>query len=398
VVAFSLAFENDYPYVLDLLALSGIPIWSAERQSRDPLIMAGGIAVTLNPEPLADFVDLFLIGEGEEAIPSLLESYLAVNAGHSMKEEILAQIQRSVTGAYVPSFYHVTYEKTGEIAAIMPRESGLPPRINRLWVKDLDHHPCEQVIITPHSTLGSMYLVEVNRGCGRGCRFCAAGFAYRPVRFRSPESIKQSIARGAEQVGRVGLMGTAVSDHPAIIDLLRYTIDLKGKVAISSLRLDRLTEELVTLLVAGGLKTVALAPETGSARLREVIRKGITDVHVKEAVQMLLLGGIEQFRLYAMIGLPTEEDEDIAALIELITKVAETRVEGKGGRRGPRTVTVSINPFVPKATTPFQWEPMARSRYLKNSWPRLEALAAVCLPWTLRRHHCERGISRPYFP
>lgn len=374
VLAFSLPFENDYPHVLELLSMSRLNTSVAERREQEPLIMAGGIAVTLNPEPLADFVDLFLLGEGEEIIPAFIEKYLAAYTSRDSKQELLITVQRCVPGAYVPALYEVKYASTGEIVAFQPRDRGFPERVVRGWVKDLDRYPCEQVITAPSAALGSMYLVEVNRGCSRGCRFCAAGYVYRPVRFRSKETLQRGVDRGVKKVGRIGLMGTAVSDHPHLTDLIRYTVTHGGEVAVSSLRLDRLTEEMISLLVLGGVKTVALAPEAGSQRLRDVIKKGITEEYIIRAFSLLLEAGIEHFRLYTMVGLPTEGESDITALIELIQKICAVTGSRQGVDKRARTITVSVNPFVPKPATPFQWEPMAMGRYITRQIKRIKTV------------------------
>jgi len=373
ILAFSVSFENDYPRVLKTISLAGIEISKEKRKEEDPLIIAGGIAVTLNPEPLADFIDLFLIGEGEVIIPSFLESCLAGYEAKLKKEELLEKIQREVPSAYAPALYRVEYKADGKIKEFTPVKRDLPVRVRRAWVNDLNAIPCEQVMVTREAELGSMYLVEVNRGCGRGCRFCAAGYVYRPVRFRGLASIMTSLDRGIEKTNRIGLLGTAVSDHPELVALCRYTVERGAEVAISSLRLDRLTDEVVDLLVKGGVKTVAMAPEAGSQRMRNIIHKGVEDSHIWEALNLLLEKDIENIRIYFMIGLPEEREEDIEALIELVKKIQNFSLQVNGRERKIKSTTLSINPFIPKPATPFQWEPLASGRYLKGQIRRIKS-------------------------
>ncbi|MCX7982484.1 MAG: radical SAM protein [Syntrophales bacterium] len=380
ILAFSISFENDYLGVLKLLSWAGIEIEREKRMESAPLVIAGGVAVTLNPEPLAKFIDLFLIGEGEVMIPLFLETCLAGYEAGIKKKDLLEKIQRELPSAYVPAFYEVAYDSDGRIEEFRPLMEGVPEKIKRDWVKDIDSMPCEQVIITPEAELGNMYLVEVNRGCARGCRFCAAGYVYRPVRFRRGASITSCIRRGVEKTKRVGLLGTAVSDHPELLKFCQDIIERGGEVAIGSLRLDRLTTELVEMLVLGGVKTVAIAPEAGSQRMRNLINKQVEEYHIWEALSLLLEKGIENLRIYFMIGLPTEKEDDIDALIQLTKEVAAYSVKVNGREAKFRSITVSINPFIPKPVTPFQWEPLASGRYLQSQIKRIKnALARIPL-------------------
>ncbi len=357
MVAFSLSFENDYPQILRMLEMAGIPIEAAARGKKDPLVIAGGIAATLNPEPLANFFDLFLLGEGEAVLPGFLD--LAASLRRDLpREAFLARIQKEIAGAYVPRFYQVTTGEDGRITAREPLDPAFPRRIVRPWAADLDAFPTEQGITTADTEFGGMFLTEVSRGCRRGCRFCAAGFVCRPARFRSAAALAPSFRRGLEKKKTIGLLGTAVSDHPALIPLCRSILDAGGSVAVGSLRLDRLSGPMAALLKETGVETVSLAPEAGSQRLRDVIRKGITEGEIFSAVEKLMECDMVQVRLYFMVGLPTEMDEDMDAIVRLVKGMEHHARRYSAGRKGFRRLTLSINQFIPKPGTPFQWHPL----------------------------------------
>jgi radical SAM superfamily enzyme YgiQ (UPF0313 family) len=371
MVAFSLSFENDYPNVLKILDRAGIPLVAAKRTERDTLVIGGGIAVTLNPEPLADFFDLFLIGEGEALLPDFLDAAVALRRKLT-REAFLDRVQKEISGAYVPRFYRVTTEREGRITAREPLDAAFPRRIIRRTALDINDFSTEQGITTEDSEFGGMFLTEVSRGCRRGCRFCAAGFIYRPARFRNASTLETSIRRGLEKRKTIGLLGTAVSDHPDLIPLCRTILKKGGSVAVGSFRLDRLNGPMAALLKDAGVETLSLAPEAGSQRLRDVIRKGITETEIFSAVDNLLEYDIVRLRLYFMVGLPTETDEDVDAIVRLLKAMEHRARRTSAGKKEFRSLTLSINQYIPKPATPFQWCPLEDTAVVKRRIRRIK--------------------------
>ena len=355
ILAFSISFENDYPSVLKMIDGSGIPLKAECRNEKHPLVVGGGVALTLNPEPLADFFDVFLLGEAEDVLPAFAAAFDRCRRHNLDRMTLLMNLQNNVPGIYVPSLYTVSYFPDGRIEKIVPHETELPKRISIPSVKNINAFCTTEVVSAPDTEMADMYLVEVNRGCPHLCRFCAAGYVYAPPRFRVYEEVLKAVNQGLSIKKKIGLVGTAVSDHPDLIRICRYIVDRGAQVGIGSLRADQIQEGVVDLLKAGGVETVALAPEAGSQRLRDLLRKRMTSNEILRAAGLFIEKDISNLRLYFMVGLPTEEDEDIDAIIDLAKKIQHTALSRTGGKKKFRRITLSINQFIPKPRTPLQW-------------------------------------------
>lgn len=362
IIAFSIPFENDYLNALKILEMGNIPLMAAERGEEHPLVIAGGVTTFLNPEPMADFIDLFLIGEGEELVNEFVDGYIKNNDAE--KVELLSKLTR-IEGIYVPSLYSVSYKPDGTIESFVQKGKA-SRKVKRRWIRDIDSAPTVSRIFTPDTEFSGMHLVEISRGCGRGCRFCTAGFIYLPPRIRNPKKILDEIEPGLKNAEKVGLVSAAVSDYPFINSLCAPLIAKGKKVSVSSLRMDSTTDELVDALKESGHKTMTFAPEAGTERLRNVINKGISEDDILKSVEMAISRGILNSKLYFLIGLPTETDDDIEGIVKLAKRIKkEVLVLTKeAGRIG--TITLSINPFIPKPWTPFQWSPMEDVKSLGN--------------------------------
>jgi radical SAM superfamily enzyme YgiQ (UPF0313 family) len=367
IVAFSISFESDYSHLLALLKLAGLPQRAAERDARHPLVIAGGVACFLNPEPIAAFIDCFLIGEAEAILPAFLQVFTP----GAERRTLLKAIARSVPGAYVPGFYTAHYGSDGILSAFVPTED-VPVRIERPYVKDLSATATCSTVLTPHTAFGGAFLVEVGRGCPHGCRFCSAGFVYRPPRFRAEASLAQTIAKGLARSEQIGLVGAAVSDLPGLASLCRRFSGPDTTLSFSSLRADALEPELLDALGRSRVKTATIAPEAGCERLRRVINKGLCEQDVLNAATALVAHGIPNLKLYFMVGLPTETDADAEAIVTLVKHIKHAFLKSSRTRRVIGTLTVSISSFVPKPFTPFQWAAMAPVADLKARIKRIQ--------------------------
>ncbi|MDO8567802.1 MAG: radical SAM protein [Dehalococcoidales bacterium] len=345
VLAFSVSYEPDYFNVARVLKASGIPLYASQRNSSHPLVIAGGACITANPAPLSPYFDAMCIGEAEPILPSVLP---VLSEGIGGNRDELLKTLASLPGMYVPRYY-----------------SGTP--VVRQWAKALDDFPVASAVMTPDTELGDLYLMEVERGCAWGCRFCLVCTAFSPIRFRSLDKLLEQARIGLNYRKRIGLVGPAVSDHPQIGELLSGLRQLGAELSFSSLRISSLTPTLWEEIARCGVKTITLAPEAGSERLRKVIKKGISEADILGALNIAAEKGIRQLKLYFMTGLPTETDEDTEEIINLA--LTAKGILDKSGAR----LTINISPFVPKPGTPFQWFHMApvetldrRIEHIKN--------------------------------
>ncbi len=358
VVAFDVTFEMDYFNIPLMLRHGRVPIMGKDRTEFDPIVIAGGPCATFNPEPFADFIDAFIIGEGEGIVSRVLDIIRNGKLEGLDRHAILRQLANE-SGVYVPSLYVPIYSDDGEFKGYDIAE-GAPKMIKRHF--EMLTSGGETVVATNYTEFGAMYIIEVARGCGRHCRFCMAGYCFRVPRVRPLEILKEGVDR-AEKLGKkVGLMGAAISDYPEVDELVNYIRSKDMRYSCASLRADSLTQAVVDGLADSGQKTITIAPETGSERLRRVINKGISEEHLQNAATLSAKSGIQHMRLYIMIGLPTETDEDIEAIVGLAERTQAHMAEvGCKGR-----LTLSINPFIPKPFTPFQWMAMDNQKTVEK--------------------------------
>ncbi len=351
ILAFSISYELDYFNVVQILKAGGIPLYAADRDERHPLVIAGGPCITANPMPLAPFFDCLCIGEAEAILPAMLP---ILSDGIADKRIDLLRALAALPGVYVPQRY-----------------SGIP--VVRQWTKNLDDFPVHSVILTLDTELGNLYLIEVERGCNWGCRFCLTSDAFRPMRYHSIDKLISQAQLGLKYRKRVGLVGPVVSDHPHIDELLARLRQMGAELSISSLRIKPLPRVVLGEIAKGGARTIALAPEAGSQRLRQVIKKGISEEDIFEAIEKVAEQKINQLKLYFMIGLPSETDQDIEAMVNLTLNCKNVLDRQQAGSR----IALNIAPFVPKAGTPFQWLPMTRLSILNR---RLTLLKSKLMP------------------
>jgi radical SAM superfamily enzyme YgiQ (UPF0313 family) len=356
IVGFSVTYEGDYINVVRLLNQAGIPARATDRRARDPIVLMGGVCAFSNPEPVAPFMDLIAVGEGEELVHELIEAFKEA----SDREAFVARAG-TLDGMYVPARYAVEYAADGTVADVSP--AGI---VAKRRLRNVNGFETISVIKTPHAEYGHMALVEVGKGCGRGCRFCLEGQVYRPVRHRSVDALRETITTMSKESSRVGLVGACVSDYPWIGDLMDVIQDAGMELSISSLRADSLSDKLVASLSRGGHRTLTIAPEAGTERLRGVIRKAISDEQILGACDMLRRHGIPNLKCYFMIGQPTETMDDVEAIPALAARMLERlRALDPQGKPFGR-LTLSISSFVPKPWTPFQWAPFAGADALQK--------------------------------
>ena len=372
IIAFSVSFEWDYTNVLTMLRLAGVPLRAADRDYKHPLVVIGGAVTFVNPEPLAMFADVIAAGEGEALVPALVEAMSSSSRSEQLKR--LAQAR----GYYIPSFYDVEYAADGTIVKYVPREgTGAPPIVRKAALKTTEAvDPPSTTIFTPDTEFGSRFLIEVVRGCANLCRFCWAGYNYLPVRAFPTDRILALAQAARAHSSKAGLVSIALCDHPDIEHILRSLRDMGYSISPASLRLDDLTPTIVSILKESGERTLTIAPETGSDRLRRVINKTVTNAEILDSAELIFSSGIESLKLYYMIGLPTEDDDDLVAIRDLTVQLHEIMLKHARPRGRIGRIVASVNPLVPKPGTAYQWLPMERTDVIERKMKRMRALVA----------------------
>jgi radical SAM family uncharacterized protein len=399
MVGFTLQYEMSYTNVLNMMDLAGIPLRSADRGDDMPIIIGGG-PCAYNAEPVAPFFDLFNIGEGEEMLPELCRLYIKMKEeGRYTKKEYLHEAARTIEGIYVPSLYDVTYNDDGTIKAYTPIYDDIPKKIIKRIIKDLDKAYFPDKVVMPYiETVHDRIMLEVFRGCIRGCRFCQAGIIYRPVREKSPEVLNEQAKCLYESTGyeEMSLTSLSISDYTELEkltdSLLEWTDDNMVSISLPSLRVDSFTKELMDKIATVRSSSLTFAPEAGTQRLRDVINKNVREEDLMKAVGVAFEAGKSMVKLYFMSGLPTETYDDIAGIAELASHVIQKYYSVHYGKKVKKPqVTISVSCFIPKPFTPFQWEAQDT---LESLAKKQEYLGSKITDRKIKYTHHDAKVSR----
>ena len=395
LIAFTLGYEMCYSNVLNMLELAGVPLLAKDRDGLENIVFAGGVC-TVNPEPLAEFIDFFSIGEGEESTPQILECYRAAKKRGSTKQAFLREIAK-IEGVYVPSFYTHTYNCDGTLRAIVP-EPGAPARVKKRIVQDLDKAYFPTKTIVPSTQIvHDRSNLEIFRGCIRGCRFCQAGFCYRPIRAKSAQTLCRQAIESLEDSGNseITLASLSTSDYRELETLadglLDYCEPRKINLSLPSLRADNFSRDLMLRIQKVRKSGLTFAPEAGTQRLRDAINKNVTEEEILTTCATAFSGGWNSVKLYFMLGLPTETDEDVVGITELVYKILQVWRENGNGKKRGLSINLATAYFVPKPFTPFQWQAqITPEEYLRRVHLLQANLHAKCVDY---RYH-ESDLSR----
>lgn len=371
-IGFTIQYEMCYTNILNMLDLAGVPVKAKDRTELSPIVIGGGPCVC-NPEPIAEFFDMFILGEGEEVNLDVYDLYVEMKKKGASKTEFLEAAAR-IEGVYVPAFYDVTYEDDGRVKSFTPNNSNASPTIKKRIIKDMSRVYYPDKFVVPYcETVHDRAIVEVLRGCIRGCRFCQAGYIYRPLREKNTDVICSETKSLCESTGyeEVSLSSLSTSDHSDIENMLvklsNYTEEEKINLSLPSMRIDRFSKELMDQIQKVRKSGLTFAPEAGTQRLRDVINKNITEEEIFRACRLAFDGGYTAVKLYFMLGLPTETDDDIRGIAELAKKICDLFYQNPNRPRGKHIkISISCATFVPKPFTPFEFEPQATEEEIKH--------------------------------